>query len=179
MGLSQDLVCQMCNAGGVDDAAQVELDAPGLESIQRAGAVTQHHRHQTDDELVQQAGPQALLLHDRRSHEGRVLTRSGGLTQLARDHYADRLISRAEFLAARQVIEARIEATHRALSERPRTGILLDVPSTEAALRAAWETWTVDRRHAVVASVLPAVVVGPARRGKRFDADRVELIWRV
>jgi hypothetical protein len=55
-----------------------------------------------------------------------------------------------------------MEATHRALSERPRSGILLDVPSTEAALRTAWETWTVDRRHAVVA----AVVVGPARRGK-------------
>jgi site-specific DNA recombinase len=101
------------------------------------------------------------------------------LTQLARDHYADRLISRAEFLGARQVIEARIEATHRALSERPRTGILLDVPATEAALRAAWETWGIDRRHAMVAAVLPAVVVGPARRGKRFDADRVTPIWRV
>ena len=101
------------------------------------------------------------------------------LTQLARDHYADRLISRAEFLATRQVIEARIEATHRALSEQPRSGILLDVPSTEAALRTAWETWTVDRRHAVVAAVLPAVVVGPARRGKRFDPDRVIPVWRV
>jgi hypothetical protein len=31
----------------------------------------------------------------------------------------------------------------------------------------------------VVAAVLPAVVVGPARRGKRFDADRVRPIWRV
>jgi site-specific DNA recombinase len=101
------------------------------------------------------------------------------LTQLARDHYADRLISRAEFLAARQVIEARIEATTRTLSERPRSGILLDVPSTEAALRTAWETWTVDRRHAVVAAVLPEVVVGPARRGKRFDPDRVKPVWRV
>jgi site-specific DNA recombinase len=101
------------------------------------------------------------------------------LTQLARDHYADRLISRAEFLAARQAIEARMEATHRALSERPRSGILLDVPSTEAALRTAWETWTVDRRHAVVAAVLPAVVVGPARRGERFDPDCVIPLWRV
>jgi site-specific DNA recombinase len=101
------------------------------------------------------------------------------LTQLARDHYADRLISRGEFLAARQVIEARIGATHRALSERPRTGILLDVPSTEAALRAAWETWSIDRCHAVVAAVLPAVVVEPARRGKRFDVDRVMPVWRV
>ena len=44
--------------------------------------------------------------------------------------------------------------------------------------RAAWETWTVDRRHAVVAAVLPAVVVGLARRGKRFDATRVTPIWR-
>jgi site-specific DNA recombinase len=101
------------------------------------------------------------------------------LNQLARDHYADRLISRAEFLAAREVIEARIEATNRVLSERPRTGILLDLPSTEAALRDGWETWSVDRRHAVVAAVLDAVIVSPARRGKRFDADRVTPIWRV
>jgi hypothetical protein len=53
--------------------------------------------------------------------------------------------------------------------ERPRTGIVLDVPSTEAVLRAAWETWVVDRRHAVAAAVLPAVVARPTRRGKRFS----------
>jgi hypothetical protein len=59
------------------------------------------------------------------------------------------------------------------------TGILLNVPSTEAQLRKAWETWSVDRRHAVVAAVLPAVVVGPAKIGKRFDPDRVIPVWRV
>jgi hypothetical protein len=83
--------------------------------------VTQHHRHQTDDEFVQQAGLQALL-HDRRSHEGHVLTRSGVLTQLARDHYADRLISRAEFLAARQVaIRRRSRRAHLASLTRGQT----------------------------------------------------------
>jgi site-specific DNA recombinase len=141
----------------VTEMVIVALSGPGLAEARRAAAGNDQDFAALADQLW--ADEQAL-------------------TQLARDHYVDRLISRAEFLAARQAIEARMEATHRALSERPRTGILLDVPSTEAKLRKAWETWTVDRRHAVVAAVLLAVVVGPARRGKRFDADRVTPIWR-
>jgi site-specific DNA recombinase len=142
----------------VTEMVIVALSGPGLAEARRAAAGNDQHLAALTEEL--RADEQAL-------------------TQLARDHYVDRLISRAEFLATRQAIEAWMEATHRALSERPRTGILLDVPSTEAELRKAWKTWTVDRRHAVVAAVLPAVVVGPARRGKRFDADRVRPIWRV
>ncbi len=142
----------------VTEMVIVALSGPGLAAARRAAA--------GDDQDL------AALADQLRVDEQ-------ALTQLARDHYVDRLISRAEFLAARQAIEARMDATHRALSKRPSTGILLDVPSTEAELRKAWKTWTVDRRHAVVAAVLPAVVVGPARRGKRFDADRVTPIWRV
>ena len=63
--------------GGVDDSDQVKLDAPGLQALQWAGPVTQHHRHQADDELIEQAGSQALL-DDCRPHEGYVLARSGG-----------------------------------------------------------------------------------------------------
>ena len=51
----------MRDAWGVDDSDKVELDTPGLQTVQRAGAATQHHRHQADDELIEQAGPQALL----------------------------------------------------------------------------------------------------------------------
>jgi hypothetical protein len=54
------------------------------------------------------------------------------------------------------------------MSERSRPGILLDVPSTEAALRATSKTWTVDRRHALVAAVLPAG--GGAEAGKARQA---------
>jgi hypothetical protein len=68
----------MRDAGGVHDADQVKLDAPGFQTLQRAGAATQHHRHQTDDELVQQTGLQALL-HEAGAHQRHVLPRSGGL----------------------------------------------------------------------------------------------------
>jgi hypothetical protein len=66
------------DAWGVDNPDQVELDAPGLQTVQRAGAAAQHHRHQADDELVEQTGLEALT-HDRRPHEGHVLARSRGL----------------------------------------------------------------------------------------------------
>ena len=71
--------------------------------------------------------PCAAVFHRRAvawaSGEGRA--RSAGqpqhqLRQSHDDHHVDRLTSRAEFPAARQAIEARIEATGRALSERPR-----------------------------------------------------------
>ena len=55
----------MRDAWGVDDPDEVELDAPGLQTVQRAGAATQHHRHQADHELIEQAGLEALA-HGRR-----------------------------------------------------------------------------------------------------------------
>jgi hypothetical protein len=61
IGLLHDSVGQVPDARGIDDSDQVKLDAPGLQTVQRPGAATQHHRHQTDNQLVEQAGPQALL----------------------------------------------------------------------------------------------------------------------
>ena len=54
IGLLQDSVGQVGDARGVDDPDEVELGAPGLQAVQRAGAATQHHRDQADDELIEQ-----------------------------------------------------------------------------------------------------------------------------
>jgi hypothetical protein len=95
IGLLHDSVGQVRDARGVDDSDQVELDAPGLQTIQRAGAATQHYRHQTDNQLVEQAGPQALL-DDGDPHEGHVLSRSSGprLLDGAFDAVADEGVGR-------------------------------------------------------------------------------------
>src|SRR6266545_4531700 len=60
----------------VDASGELQLDA-GLETVQQADAATQQHRHLVDRELVEQAGPQALL-HDVRPHEGYLFLTGGG-----------------------------------------------------------------------------------------------------
>jgi hypothetical protein len=55
----------------IDDPDEVQLDAPRLQTLQQADATTEHHRHQIDDQLVQQAGPQALL-HQLRRHDEHI-----------------------------------------------------------------------------------------------------------
>jgi site-specific DNA recombinase len=97
------------------------------------------------------------------------------LDELA-ETFADGQVSRREWLTARQ----RLEAHRDALSAR----LAASGPSPLAMLAGdvyeRWETLSFDQRHAVVAAVVDRVTVGPAVRGRnRFDADRVEVTWRV
>lgn len=102
------------------------------------------------------------------------------MTQLALDHYSDRLISRAEFLAAREGLEARVDLVREGLRESDVPGHLLDLPSGAAALRAAWDAHEVAWRRSILDVVLVDVTIAPAVRGlNRFDARRVTYDWRV
>lgn len=77
-------------------------------------------------------------------------------------------------LAERQVLERELRAR-----AGERTTILSDAPSTEAALVTWWESASVAQRHAFAAAVIESITVGPAVRGRRrFDPDRLELVWR-
>src|SRR5712691_11358584 len=60
-------------AWGVNDPAEVELDAPVGETIQQPVAATEHNRHQIDDELVEQTGTYGVL-NDVRPHESHIPT---------------------------------------------------------------------------------------------------------
>lgn len=102
------------------------------------------------------------------------------LEQLAVDHYSAKLISRAEFLAARRDIETRIENSRARLSRSTDAGVLAALPSG-GALRQAWDSKGLDWRRSVISAVLDRIVVAPATiRGRnRFDPTRVELIWKV
>ena len=60
-----------------------------------------------------------------------------------------------------------------------RTTVLSGAPSTEAALVSWWEDATVSQRHALTASVIEQIEVGPAVRGqRRFDPERLDIRWR-
>ena len=101
------------------------------------------------------------------------------LEQLATDHYADRRISRREFMAARRVLEDRIDAARRMLVVGSDSAILAEVPSSSKALRRWWEAADIDSRRSLLSTVVDTVTVGPAVRGRnRFDSERVSISWR-
>ena len=103
------------------------------------------------------------------------------LEQLAKDHYADKLISRPEFLEARKVIEGRIDRSKRLLARYTEASVLASLPHDPQALRQAWETRGLDWRRAVIKVVLERIVVGPPeKRGRNwFDPSRVTFEWKV
>jgi DNA invertase Pin-like site-specific DNA recombinase len=101
------------------------------------------------------------------------------LDQLARDFYAERLLSRSEFLAAKQAIEAKIEESRSELSKVESGRVFMDFPRSERALRTSWEERGLDWRRAVVDAVLERVVLHPAVKGRNFfDPNRVELVFK-
>lgn len=101
------------------------------------------------------------------------------LEQLARDHYADKLISRSEFIAARAAIEGRMEQTKRELAGNGHSRLMLDLPNGTDAVRKVWDETGLDWRRSLLGAVIEKVIVNPAIRGRnRFDPDRIELQLR-
>ena len=102
------------------------------------------------------------------------------LDQLATDHYAEAILSRQEFLAARGVLTRRLETNREKLARRDRRGVLGQFVGSGETLRAAWADGTLDWRRAVVGALLDRVEVMPAteKGRKRFDTGRVKPVWR-
>lgn len=102
-----------------------------------------------------------------------------GLEQLARDYYTDRLIGRSEYLAARDELEARIEAARRKVARVNGSGKLGELAGFGQKLRAAWDGESLDWQRQIVATVVDRVNVTPGVRGpNRFDPSRVAIDWR-
>jgi len=100
------------------------------------------------------------------------------LEELARA-YAERLITLAEWLAARKPIEARIEAARRKLSRLSRSAAIDAYVGRSGDLQATWRTLPLNRQRSIVAAILDRAVVRPATPGRAtFDVDRVEPVWR-
>jgi DNA invertase Pin-like site-specific DNA recombinase len=101
------------------------------------------------------------------------------LDQLARDFYAERLLSRSEFMAAKSAIESKIEQVRSDLSKIESGRVFMDFPRSEHALRTAWEERGLEWRRAVVDAVIEKVVLRPAVKGRNFfDPDRVEILFK-
>ena len=104
---------------------------------------------------------------------GEVARIDAALAQLARDHYADRLIGRAAFLAAHDVLAGQAAAVRSTMQRPARRAVAVpgDLPT-------AWATMEHDDRRALLADWIDAVVIHPAVRGlNRFDPLKIEVRW--
>lgn len=101
------------------------------------------------------------------------------LEQLARDHYVNNLISRAQFLAASQGLEREVDAARRRLA-RSRQRHVLGPFSGGGVTRALFDEMSLDRQRAVVAELVDRIVLRPARARNvgRFEHERLEITWR-
>jgi DNA invertase Pin-like site-specific DNA recombinase len=103
-----------------------------------------------------------------------------GLSDLARDHYVDRLIGRSEYLAAREGLEARIEANRRRLANIEGRTVVANLPRGIDAIRKAWDERGLDWRRALLGSVIEKVIVHRAEQhgSHTFDPSKIEIVWR-
>lgn len=93
---------------------------------------------------------------------------------LSHDFYVGRVISRGEFLAAREPLEARLAALRATLAQREARQVRATVDAQAA--QVGWEAMTTDEKRAVLAAVVDELVVGPAVRGRnRYDRERVTI----
>lgn len=101
------------------------------------------------------------------------------LEQLARDHYTERRISRAEFFAARDALEARIRTNRERVRRNASAGVLADAVSAGDKIRARWVEASLDWRRAVIGALVDSVVIDPAVRGRNvFAPELVHPVWK-
>ena len=101
------------------------------------------------------------------------------LEALSQDFYVDAVISRSEFLAARDGLAARLEGNRARLARRDSRNVVGSFVGGGDALRDAWEAGSLDWRRSVVGALLDYVVIKPGKPGRlAFDPERVEPVWR-
>ncbi|WP_377640093.1 recombinase family protein [Oryzobacter terrae] len=90
------------------------------------------------------------------------------------------LITRGEWMAAREPLTGRLERARRHLQRQAGAEALALVTGSADEWLERWATApTLDAQRAMLRAALGAVEVGPAVRGRnRFDGDRVALRWR-
>ncbi|MBV9058692.1 MAG: recombinase family protein [Pseudonocardiales bacterium] len=141
----------------VTDMVMVALQSPKLvEMLQAKG------RSSGDESILQQiAGDEQKL------------------EQLAGD-YATDVITRKEWLRARELLEGRLEAARKRLSRNSHIAALEGLYGDSVSFGEVWEDLSLDRRRAVIAALFDRITVHPGVQGRnRFDPQRLEPVWRV
>jgi DNA invertase Pin-like site-specific DNA recombinase len=100
------------------------------------------------------------------------------LVQLGIDH-DNGIITRKEWLTRRGPLTDRLDDARGQLTPPERDGAEA-LAVLDGDVRDRWAALPFEQRRAIVAAVIDHVVINPpARRGNRFDPERVDIIWRV
>lgn len=162
----------VCAVGPARGCGRIRVAAEPLEELVMRAAL----RHLDSSRLAN-----AIAGRDRADGVGAAIsTEEAKLEQLARD-FADDLIGRAEWLAARQQVGGRLQQLRRRLVADTRLGALADLAGRGGELAAVWDTLTLDQQRAVVGTALESVAVGPSSStGRRvLEAKRVKVRRRL
>lgn len=101
------------------------------------------------------------------------------LEGLSKDFYVEQLLSREEFLAAREGLNARLEANRAKLIQRSQSRVLGELLGRPSLLGEAWEVRALEWRRSVASALLERVVILPGKPGRLpFDPERVKPVWR-
>lgn len=148
----------MVNAARVEEwltaAVLYRLDTPDMEAVLTG-------QHAQDDRYAELAAQRERL-------EGRM-------RELAAMFSAGE-ISRFEWKAARDPLEAQLTGVDQQLSRLSTATNLDRLVGQGAALREGWEQMTLERQAAIVRAVLDFATILPAT-GNRFDPGRVQPVW--
>jgi site-specific DNA recombinase len=92
--------------------------------------------------------------------------------------WANKAITRPEWVAARQPIQERIDTNQRRLARLSPSIPIDEYAGNADLLRSAWADLGLTRQHAIVAAILDHIKVHPAgQRG--FDPGRFTPIWKL
>jgi site-specific DNA recombinase len=94
--------------------------------------------------------------------------------------YAARQVTAAEWMAARNPIEARMKDGQARLSRVTRSDALAGLVGNGEALAQGWPNLTLTRQAAIIRAVLDHAVIGPGTPGAQaMDPNRVQPLWRL
>jgi site-specific DNA recombinase len=103
------------------------------------------------------------------------------LAWLGHEYAADRLPEPA-FLAATRDVQQRIKQNRARIARQHRTAALAALPESVEQLQDAWDGWDLDRKRALLDTLVEKVIVEPSRlgskTGRRFDRSRARIVWR-
>lgn len=135
--------------------------------------------HRLDTPQLQRSVTKTLSAEDEADTVQAELARADGeLDDLARLR-GEGKISVREWMAAREPIERRRRAADQQLRALSGASALDGLVGQPSVLRSMWSNLDPARQRAIVAAVLPRIVIHPAVRGRnRFDPERIEPVWR-
>ena len=91
--------------------------------------------------------------------------------------WAEREITRKEWMVARTPIEKRLERNRAKLKRQSRVFVLHDFIGPLDEMAARWEKMNVSQQRAIISAVVRKITVKPANPRKKWDPDRFVFEW--